>query len=89
MSIDLSASLIAFNAYSAALNEWSAICAVATACPTEWATAISIGLVNTLATAIESNEEFLASPTEALSFVQSFAILIAFVSRTSTLFVII
>ncbi|MES2734415.1 MAG: hypothetical protein V4714_21885 [Bacteroidota bacterium] len=58
----------------------------ATACPTERATAISIGLVNSLATAIASNEAFLAIPTDTLSSVHSFAILIALVSRSSTLF---
>ncbi|MBK7245148.1 MAG: hypothetical protein IPH98_15055 [Saprospiraceae bacterium] len=42
ISIDLSASLTAFNAYFTAINEWSAICAVATACPIERAIAISI-----------------------------------------------
>ncbi|HRI33654.1 MAG TPA: hypothetical protein PLD02_07855 [Saprospiraceae bacterium] len=41
ISIDLIASLTAFNAYFIDINEWSAICAVATVCPNECATGIS------------------------------------------------
>lgn len=73
VSIDLFASLMAFNAYSAALKAWSAMCAVAAACPSERATAISHGSVRILATVRASRAAFRASPAEALSLVHSLA----------------
>jgi len=82
-SMDAFAPFTVFKAYQAAPNEWSAIWAAATACPTARATATWIEFERSFATAIAPTEAFLASPTEALPWVHSFAMVSAVISRLS------